>query len=338
VEGVMHGLYLLWWVGERGIPPATVAAILAIGDIAVFLLEVPAGWAADRFGHRSSLILGSSLQALGMLACWLGRGVPELVMASLLVACGDAFRSGADQALLYRTCVAVGEDDRFQVIEARTRAAGLVALVVLLLGGGVIAARWGFAAGWAAEVGFSLAGLAIACSMVEPPPADDRVDRRETTPPAKPCRRTRPVAVLVIPAALLVGAASASSFLAQTNGTAGPVGVTILVAAITLAESAGAGMASLVSRVGLRGQWVLAAFGTAVGTLAVAIPSTLLMAAVGLSFLLGVAQPIRAALLQRLAPDHARARVASSASACDMACSAIGLLLAGGWSRAVRRH
>lgn len=79
----MHGLYLLWWVGERGTSPATVAAVLAIGDVAVFLLEVPTGWAADRLGHRASLIVGSSLQAFGMLACWLGRGVPGLVCCEL---------------------------------------------------------------------------------------------------------------------------------------------------------------------------------------------------------------------------------------------------------------
>jgi hypothetical protein len=335
----MHGLYLLWWVGERGISPATVAAVLAIGDVAVFLLEVPTGWAADRLGHRASLIVGSSLQAFGMLACWLGRGVPGLVVASLLVACGDAFRSGADQALLYRTCVALGQEDRFQTTEARMRAAGLVALVVLMLSGGVIVTRWGFAAGWAAEVGLSIAGLAIARAMVEPPSDGGRNDGGESTPTVseKPPRRVHAIAFLVIPAALLGGAASASSFLAQTGGTAGPIGVTILVAAITLAESAGAATASLVTRAGLRGQWILTAFGMAVGMSAIAIPSALLIGAVALSFLVGLAQPIRAALLQRLAHDDARARTASAASACDMVCSAVALLFAGGWSLAARQ-
>src|SRR5688572_19844745 len=123
----MHGLYLLWWVEERGISPAIVAMILAAGDAALIALEVPAGWFADRFGHRASLLIGSSVQVMGMLACWLGRGVPELVAAAVLVALGDAFRSGADEALLYRTCAALRREHDFQRIEARTRAAGLVA-------------------------------------------------------------------------------------------------------------------------------------------------------------------------------------------------------------------
>jgi len=58
LEGLMHGLYLLWWVQERAIPASIVAAILAAGDLAIVAFEVPTGWFADRFGHRVSLIIG----------------------------------------------------------------------------------------------------------------------------------------------------------------------------------------------------------------------------------------------------------------------------------------
>ena len=86
---------------RAGISPAIVAIILAAGDLALVAPELPAGWFADRFGHRASLIVGSSVQVIGMLACWLGQGVPELIVAAVLVALGDAFRSGADEALLF---------------------------------------------------------------------------------------------------------------------------------------------------------------------------------------------------------------------------------------------
>src|SRR5689334_9297265 len=177
----MHGLYLLWWVGERGISPAIVATILVAGDLALIGLEIPAGWFADRFGHRASLIIGSLVQVLGMLACWLGRGVTELVLAAVLVALGDAFRSGADEALLYRTCVALDREEEFQKIEARTKATGLCALVVLLMAGGAIVSHAGFAAAWAAETTLCALGLAMACCMIEPPAdgkGDDTTDDR----------------------------------------------------------------------------------------------------------------------------------------------------------------
>src|SRR5690349_11123177 len=118
----MHGLYVLYWVREQHVPAALVAAALVAGDVALTLLEVPTGWLADRFGHRASLIAGSILQVAGMVLWWLGPGVPGLFAASLCVALGDAFRSGADQALLYRSCAAVGRADAFQRIEARAHA------------------------------------------------------------------------------------------------------------------------------------------------------------------------------------------------------------------------
>ena len=116
----MHGVYLLWWVQERQVRPAAVAIALAAGDLALTAFEVPTGWLADRYGHRVSLMAGSALQVAGMLACWMGRGIAGVLAASVLIALGDAFRSGADQALLYRSCVALDREADFQRLEART--------------------------------------------------------------------------------------------------------------------------------------------------------------------------------------------------------------------------
>src|SRR4030095_15331804 len=118
----MDGLYLLWWVQEKQIAPALVAATMAAGDLLLMALEVPTGWFADRFGNRRSLILGSLLQVAGMICCFLADGVPGLVGACLLVAVADAFRSGADQALLYRTCVTIGREPELQRSGASVRA------------------------------------------------------------------------------------------------------------------------------------------------------------------------------------------------------------------------
>jgi hypothetical protein len=74
----------------------------------------------------------------------------------------------------------------------------------------------------------------------------------------------------------------------------------------------------------------------ACGAAAVAVPFLLsagaAVAAVALAFVLGLIHPLRAAALQRAAADGARARIASLASACDMACTTLGLLAAGAWS------
>jgi MFS family permease len=331
----MHGLYLLWWVQEKEMSPAVVAMVLAAGDLALMGLELPTGWFADRFGHRVSLMVGSSVQAIGMLWCWLGDGVSGLVTASVLVALGDGFRSGADQALLYRTCVALEREGDFQEIEARTEAVALGALVVLVLIGGVIVQTGGFAMGWLAETILSLLGLAIACGMVEPPPDSARTGQDDSPNDSRPIRY-RSLAVSIMPAALLGGAASAASFLALTTGATGVASATVLVAAVTAAEAGGCAMASRLPPATDRHHIWLAAFGSFLCMIALAMPAILLLVALALAFLVGVAEPLRAAAIQRLAADNIRARAASAASACDMAVTTVVLPLAGLW-RSPRR-
>jgi MFS family permease len=327
----MHGLYLLWWVQERQLPASLVAAIIAAGDLALLGLEIPTGWFADRFGHRASLIAGSFVQVCGMLVCWLGDSVPELIVASILVALGDAFRSGAGEALLYRSCLALGCESQFQRIHARTHAAGIVGLVALVLVGGLVAAQWGFHAGWAAETVLCAIGLAIACAMHEPPPAQ----RGGIEPAASRAWRSmaKVSPSLVLPAALVGAAASASAFIAQTNGQQQIAGVTFLVAVIALAEAAGSFAAVRVPSAGIRAQVVLLTVSAVVVAGALLVPALFLPAVVVLAFFAGLAEPLRDAAIQRTIADHVRATAASVASACDMAANLLVLPIAGGWHR-----
>ena len=339
----MHGLYLVWLVQERGFSPALVATVLAAGDLCVFALEVPTGWVADRLGHRRSLIIGSFIQVCGMVALWLAASTPALVIASVLVGLGDAFRSGADEALLYRSCVALGREADFQVIEARTRSVSLIALVVLLVGGGGIVTVAGYTIAWITEVVLSAIGLVLACVMVEPPEAP-APDPDVSTGPHDPGGGWRGFIRLVVPGAVLNGLAATAAFLAQTGANAEIAGVTALVAAMTLSEAAGAWTASrLGSRQGAR-VWrndgrlhlLLLACGAAIFAVPFVTSAGVAAAAVALAFLPGLIHPLRAVALQRVAADGVRARIASLASACDMACSTLGLLAAGALSP--RRH
>ena len=337
----MHGLYLLWWVQEKHMSPAFVAAALAAGDLALMLLEVPTGWFADRRGHRCSLIVGSVVQVLGMLCCWLGHGAPGLIAASLLVALGDGFRSGADHALLYRTCAALGRDREFQAIEARTQAIRLVSMVGLVLAGGAIVHRWGFAAGWIAETALCFAGVVLACAMCEPSVMQpQRTQRSGSSAPSPSSAVGIPLGVLLAltwPTTFLGAVASAASFFAQTTGHGEAGTMTLLVAFVTLAEAAGSTLAMRLNTTGPGAQRALAGLGAAILTVAAIVPSAFMPAVIALAFLLGVAHPLRAAAIQRAVPDGVRARAASIASACDMAFMVIALPAAGVWQTRRRR-
>jgi MFS family permease len=323
----MDGLYLLWWVQEKQMSPALVAATMAAGDLLLMALEVPCGWFADTFGNRRSLILGSLVQVAGMICCWLANGIPGLVLACLLVAVGDAFRSGADQALLYRTCVELNREDEFQRIEARSRAVQVIALAGLIVAGGAIVSAWGFAAGWAAETLLCATGAAIAYAMVEPPACADVEPNEVARPGAKIPWRT--AAVVILPLAFLDAITSAGSFLMQTTGGNVPGEVTVIVALITLADAAGSTLAMRLPAAGARAQLALAAAGAILAGAALTLPFALVPSLIALAFATGVSHPLRAAAIQRMTADGMRARAASAANACDMAFSTIVLLMAG---------
>ena len=324
----MDGLYLLWWVQEKQMSPALVAATMAAGDLLLMALEIPTGWFADRFGNRRSLILGSLVQVAGMICCWLADGMSGLFLACALVAIGDAFRSGADQALLYRSCVALGREGDFQKIEARSRAVQVIALAGLIVGGGAIVTTWGFAAGWAAETLLCTIGGVIAYAMAEPP-AGASEDTEEESPAPRTRIPWRIAAVVILPLAILDALAASGSFVLQTSGGSSPGQVTILVALITLADAAGSALAMRLPAAGLRTQVVLAIAGAVVAGIAITVPATLIPSIVALAFATGLSHPLRAAAIQRMATDDMRARAASAASACDMALSTLFLLLAG---------
>jgi len=108
--------------------------------------------------------------------------------------------------------------------------------------------------------------------------------------------------------------------------------MTMLVAAITLAEATGAAIAARLAA-SVRSQMILASLGAGVAITGLTAPAVFVPAVVALSWLQGVAQPLRAAAIQRVAADHVRARAASVASACDTAAATIALVVAGSFPR-----
>jgi MFS family permease len=330
VEGVTHALYLLWWVQYKHVPPAAVAAVLAAGEIAITLLEVPTGRFADRVGHRRSLVLGSAIQVAGMLLCWLAEGMSGLVLASLCVALGDVFRSGADQALLYESCAAAGRPDRFQQVEARARSVELIALVAMMFAGGVIVETAGFSAAWALEVALAAAGVGFALAMLSPPPVPIR--HAETGPASRPVGRAPVVLLrLIMPAALVGGVAEATAFVAQTTEGATATRLTVLVSAMTLAEAAGASLARY-PRASVATQYVLLAGAATCVAVMWTAPALFTTGVVALFLLMGLAGPLRATAIQALVEGR-RAEAASWASAVDGFVRTLLLLAAGVFRR-----
>lgn len=117
------------------------------------LLELPSGWASDRFGRRATLAIAMALQAFGGAAVAFGDAFAWCLAGQVAIAGATAFVSGTDTALLYDWLKREDRLDTLTEWEARiaTVAFGAAALAVV---------SGGFAASWWLPAGFLATGAA----------------------------------------------------------------------------------------------------------------------------------------------------------------------------------
>jgi MFS family permease len=105
----------------------------------VFLLEVPTGAIADRFGRKISICLGLFITAIAMFLYGLLTGFSTFLVLELFFALGVALMSGADQALLYDTLKEAGRESESKKIIGNAHAITLTSLALSAPIGSLIA-------------------------------------------------------------------------------------------------------------------------------------------------------------------------------------------------------
>lgn len=108
-----------------------------------FLLEIPTGTVADRFGRRTSLALGSAVAACGFLVYASRPHFAVFLVAEMILAVAFTLMSGADEALIFDTLDELGERDRAPRVYARLESFKLMGIITGGLLGGVIAHAFG---------------------------------------------------------------------------------------------------------------------------------------------------------------------------------------------------
>lgn len=132
----------LYWRDELGLTMAEIFAIQALFGLFAACLEFPGGYLADRIGYRSALGWATVCSALG----WVLLGGAEtfwgVVLGEFLLAGSLALSSGTDSALLYESCVELGEEAQFGRWFGRSRSIGAIAEGSAALMAGLLYSIW----------------------------------------------------------------------------------------------------------------------------------------------------------------------------------------------------
>ncbi len=163
-----HGV-LGFYMRQIGFSYTQIFILVALFEILVFLLEIPTGIFADRFGLKKSVVLGHLISAASCFpVAFFPRAYGVFLLWSVLSALCTTLNSGSVEALQYHSLRDLSREGEYTKLRGRLAAIGGVTMPVGAFVGGVLCETTGF--GWVVALG-GLTGLvatAIFMGMSEP--------------------------------------------------------------------------------------------------------------------------------------------------------------------------
>lgn len=117
-------------VGQVSVQELAIIAI--VSSIVQGLLQMPAGYFADRFGNRVSIILGAAIALPSPLLYVFMPNFWGGLIAAVLFFGGYAFQSGSIESFIHNTLIALKREKDYAKVMGRAQTYGLLANVVLI--------------------------------------------------------------------------------------------------------------------------------------------------------------------------------------------------------------
>ena len=156
----------------RGLTLVQITLIESILIGTIFLMEVPTGMLADRFGRKWSIFCATFLLMCAEFIFIFARDYEWYVLVAFLAGAGYAFASGAFEALLYDSLPPDNREAEMKRAMGRVKSYSMIALVIAPIVGGLIigdAAVENFIPAIALTVVALLIGLLACLTLREPP-------------------------------------------------------------------------------------------------------------------------------------------------------------------------
>jgi MFS family permease len=108
--------------------------------IVLAILEIPSGYFADTYGRKTALILGSSIELIGILLFVLSNTFEGFLLGELIIGVGASLCSGSGEALLYDSLLELKQEKTYKKITGNLFLYGRVASVIGNVTGAMFAA------------------------------------------------------------------------------------------------------------------------------------------------------------------------------------------------------
>jgi MFS family permease len=141
LEAFSAPVLVLFYMSYAGFTFAEYSSIISLIFVFLWLLEIPTGALADRYGRKNALVAGNIVY-LAAMSCLvaLGHRVSPWLIA-LLFACGGALANGAFQSMMFDVYVSRGRDADFHTVNARATSLSMLSGGAAAVAGGWLAAR-----------------------------------------------------------------------------------------------------------------------------------------------------------------------------------------------------
>lgn len=152
---------------ENGLDLFDIMLLQAIYSVTIALLEIPSGYAADVFGRKNSMIIGTFFGLIGMLVYAFSFGFWGFLPAALCMGIGQSFVSGSDTALMYDSLLELKREKDFIKLEGRTISMGNFAEAIAFIIGGFLA-EITLRTPFYYQIGIAFIGFLTALLLTEP--------------------------------------------------------------------------------------------------------------------------------------------------------------------------
>lgn len=94
--------FLMLFFLDKGISFLEIGILYSVREIIIMILEIPSGLISDMLGRRKTLIISFLAYILSFIVFYFSQNYIELMVAMVLFASADAFRTGVHKAMIFQ--------------------------------------------------------------------------------------------------------------------------------------------------------------------------------------------------------------------------------------------